>query len=263
MEQPSWEVFAVRLGSVDRPARDNFLSPGAREGVMRLDFMMWVLRSGETTVVVDTGFDRGIGSRRGRTLDLGPAEALEILGLDASSVTHVVITHLHYDHAGNIADFPRAEIVLQAHELAFATGPEMQHAALNHFFEPDDVVAIVRRLYAGGVRLVDGNVTLLPGIELHLVGGHTRGLQVVRVLTSRGWVVLASDALHYRSNLTERNPFPAVVDVGVMLDGYELIERLADSPDHIVPGHDPAVFSDYPNRGGNVAELHHHPKGVS
>ncbi len=81
------------------------------------------------------------------------------------------------------------------------------------------------------------------------MGGHTRGLQVVRVHTKRGWIVIASDASHYLENLRNRSPFPIVVDSADMLSAYVLIETLADSPDHIIPGHDPLVMSSYQRVG--------------
>ncbi|MOA45506.1 hypothetical protein D3C78_1679080 [compost metagenome] len=87
---------------------------------------------------------------------------------------------------------------------------------------------------------------LAPGLELHHVGGHTQGLQVVRVHTARGWIVLASDALHYSRNLTDDNPFPAIFHLGDMLEGYRRIRTLVESDAHIVPGHDPAVARQYP-----------------
>ena len=63
----------------------------------------------------------------------------------------------------------------------------------------------------------------------------TSALQCVRVLTRRGWVVLASDASHFYENVRERKLFPIVLDAEVMLKGFERLEELADSPDHIVP----------------------------
>jgi glyoxylase-like metal-dependent hydrolase (beta-lactamase superfamily II) len=81
---------------------------------------------------------------------------------------------------------------------------------------------------------------------VHRLGGHTAGLQVVRVWTRRGWVVVASDATHLYGNIQRNAPFPAVYNVGDMLEGYNIVRRLADSEAHIVPGHDPLVMQLYP-----------------
>jgi glyoxylase-like metal-dependent hydrolase (beta-lactamase superfamily II) len=75
----------------------------------------------------------------------------------------------------------------------------MCHHGLNHPYDVDNVVAMVRRVYEGRVTFHDGATELAPGITLHRVGGHARGLQVVRVKTARGHVVLASDAAHSTS----------------------------------------------------------------
>ncbi|HEX4658876.1 MAG TPA: N-acyl homoserine lactonase family protein [Streptosporangiaceae bacterium] len=261
---PEWEVWALRVGSAKRRARDNFLQPGDRSGLMQLDFTVWVARRGDRVVVVDTGLSELSGSKRGRKLDRGPAAAVRSLGIAPDDVGHVVLTHLHYDHAGNVGDFPQAQVVVQASELQYATGRSMTHASLSHFFEVEDIVDIVRRVHGGAARVVDGDVELAPGLELYLIGGHTQGLQVVRVRTQRGWVVLASDAAHYFANLTERNPFPAILDLGRMLDGYDRLAALADGPGHIVPGHDPEVFVRYADPQAALAEgtvsLHRGPQ---
>jgi glyoxylase-like metal-dependent hydrolase (beta-lactamase superfamily II) len=78
------------------------------------------------------------------------------------------------------------------------------------------------------------------------VGGHSDGLQFVRVHTRRGWVVLASDAIHFYANVETGNPFPIVFNVGDMMEGWARCRRLADSKDHVVPGHDPLVRARYP-----------------
>jgi hypothetical protein len=66
------------------------------------------------------------------------------------------------------------------------------------------------------------------------------------VHTARGWVVLASDASHYYRNMDEERPFPIVADVGAMVEGWRRVRQLADSPEHVVPGHDPEVLARYP-----------------
>lgn len=262
----TWQVWAIRVATAHRAARDNFLSPGDRCGSAAIDFVVFVLTSGNEVVVVDTGFSREAGQRRGRVLDLSAGDAVRAVGRRPEDVGTVVLSHLHYDHAGNVADFANARVVVQRAELEYTTGPAMRHHRLNHFFEVDDVVGVVRRLYEGGVTVIDGDRELLPGLEVRLIAGHTRGSQVVRVHTERGWVVLACDGVHYYDNLAERNPFPAMVDVEQVLDGYERIESLASTPDHVVPGHDPQLFERYelePNDQGHLIAALHRPPVVA
>jgi glyoxylase-like metal-dependent hydrolase (beta-lactamase superfamily II) len=117
-------------------------------------------------------------------------------------------------------------------------------------FDVEDVVGIVRRAYAGRVRFHAGEAELAPGISLHHIGGHTMGLQVVRVRTRRGWMVLASDASHFYANLEQARPYPIVWSVPDMLEGYRKLRALAESPEHIIPGHDPLVLARYPACAG-------------
>ena len=144
--------------------------------------------------------------------------------------------------------------------MSYATGPCMCHDVLRMPFTGDHVCDMVRALFAGRVRFVSGSAEVAPGVELHLIGGHSRGLQAVRVRTRRGWVVLASDASHYYENFLSGKPFPIVVDMQDMLDGFAQIRALADSDAHVIPGHDPLVRRLYPALGdGNVRALHADP----
>ena len=112
--------------------------------------------------------------------------------------------------------------------------------------EAEDVVGMVRRVYQGRVRFHDGDAELAPGVSVHLIGGHTMGLQAVRVATRRGAVVLASDASHLYANMDEVRPFPIVWSVADMVEGYGRLRQLAESSAHIIPGHDPQVLERYP-----------------
>jgi glyoxylase-like metal-dependent hydrolase (beta-lactamase superfamily II) len=99
---------------------------------------------------------------------------------------------------------------------------------------------------------------------VHKIGGHSKGLQCVRVKTRRGDVILASDTAHLYSHLNEARVFPITYNVGEVLDGYDTMKRLAPSPNHIVPGHDPLVLKYYPparpGLEGWVARLDVDPK---
>jgi len=188
-----------------------------------------------------------------------------MLGVAAESVGTVIITHLHYDHAGNLDLFPQARFHLQDRELGFATGRHMCQACLRASFEVEDVVQMVRAVYAERVEFHDGDGEVAEGVTLHHVGGHSDGLQMVRVMTARGPVVLASDASHYYANMQTQNPFPIVYDLGAMAQGWGKARRLAGSDDRIIPGHDPKVRQIYPavpGTDGEIVALHLSPDGA-
>ena len=255
MPEP-FELFAVRYANhTARRASDNAIGGDLHEEGSDLDYFVWVARRSDRLFVIDTGFDSGQAAARGRTLMRRPHEGLALLGIDAARVEDVVLTHLHYDHAGTLGDFPRACFHVQDTEAAYATGRCMCHGFLRHPYHVEDVVAFVRHVYAGRVAFHDGTVELADGLSLHRIGGHTGGLQVVRVWTRRGWVVVASDASHLYMNRGRGIPFPAVHHVGEMLEGFRTLDRLAASPDHVVPGHDPLVMRLYPPPSPDLAGI--------
>jgi glyoxylase-like metal-dependent hydrolase (beta-lactamase superfamily II) len=136
--------------------------------------------------------------------------------------------------------------------MSYATGRCMCFGALRHPFSVEHVTMMVRHVFSERVTFHSGDGELAPGVTLHRVGGHSDGLQVVRVETARGPVVLASDAAHYYRNLHRRSPFPIVYNVGDMCVGWEIVERLAGHPDRVIPGHDPIVSEIYPHASDKV-----------
>jgi len=240
------EIYAIKYAHHMRRASENFIGGDPHDGPMPLDYFVWLIRGGGREVVVDTGFSSATAMRRGRDHIRCPAEALRLLQCDPSSVKDVVITHLHYDHVGNFDLFPSATFHLQDLEMNYATGRHMGEDRHRYAYDVEDVVGMVRRVYAGRVRFHAGDAELFPGISVHLIGGHTMGLQAVRVATRRGWLVLASDASHFYANMEQARPFPIVFSVADMVAGYERLRALAASPSHIIPGHDPLVMQRYP-----------------
>ena len=181
--------------------------------------------------MVDTGFGEPDAERRAPARPIG-ADALATVGVDAATVTDVILTHLHYDHVGGSAQFPAARFHLQDREMAYATGRHMTRPPCNHAFTADHVAALVRAVCTRRVVFHAGDDELAPGLSLHLLGGHTDGLQVVRVRTAAGWLVLASDASHYYENIEAGRPFPIVFDVGAMVEGCDTLGALASDRRH-------------------------------
>lgn len=258
-----YSVHALRYATHEgRRSAENYLGHDPHGNrAMPLDFYVWVLRNSQRTVLVDSGFKRELAEKRRRRYFDEPTQLLAKMGIDPAAITDVIITHMHYDHAGNLDRYPSARFHVQESEMAFCTGRCMLHGALRAPIEAADVAEAVFKLFDGRIAFVSGDAQLFPGISVHQVGGHTPGLQVVRVCTSRGNLVLASDAAHYWDNLRERRPFPIVIDVARMLEAHATIERLADGPTHIIPGHDPLVRSTFPAFAGepNIIALHETP----
>jgi glyoxylase-like metal-dependent hydrolase (beta-lactamase superfamily II) len=205
-----------------------------------MDYFVWALRNSERIVVVE------VGCRRGRTFLRCPSDGLRLIGIIPANVQDVIITHMHYDHVGNLSLFPNARSHIQDEELAFVTGRAMTYRALNHSFRVDDVVEMVRLVYGGSVVFHNGEDEIFPGITVHHTGGHTRGLQSVKVQTRRGWVLFASDAVHYYESFLKELPFQMHESSSQMLESYRHIRALAPSDAHIMPGHDLAVLTRYP-----------------
>lgn len=243
----TWEVYALKYGDHnDRPRSDSFIFDDNHNAPWPLDYFIWLLKKNDKYILVDTGFDTKESHKRGRTLYEEPAALLTRFGVRPDMIDDVIITHMHYDHAGSIADFMHATFHLQQFEMQYATGPCMCHGALRKPFTADHVCALVKQLYDGKLNFHNGSAQIADGVEVHLIGGHSRGLQCVRVKTQRGWLVLASDASHYYENFQQGKPFPIVVDLEEMLNGFKTIQRLADAIDLVIPGHDPLVRTLYP-----------------
>jgi glyoxylase-like metal-dependent hydrolase (beta-lactamase superfamily II) len=240
------DVYAIRYAHHDRRSAENFIGGDPHDLLQPLAYFVWAIVGAHGTFIVDTGFDAAMAAKRGRQLVKPVGEGLASLGIDPESVTDIIVSHLHYDHCGNHDLFPRARYHLQDVEMAYATGRGMCHGLIRLPFEAEDVVAMVRKVFAGRVVFHDGQEQLAPGLTLHHIGGHSKGLQCVRVKTARGHVVIASDASHLYAHMDEGRVFPITYSVAETLEGYATLRKLADSPAHVVPGHDPQVLTRYP-----------------
>ncbi len=257
----NWKITALRYATMtERIRANNFLFDDDHAAPHPIDFFIWLLEADGRRILVDTGYDRTESVARERPIDHAPEDMLRARGIDPDTIETVILTHLHFDHAGSLKAFPNAQLFVQPAEMEYATGPCMCHDALRMPFTGDHVCDMVRALFMGRVTFVEGSAEVAPGVEVHLIGGHSRGLQAVRVQTRRGPVVLASDASHFYENYLKRKLFPIVVDAEDMLRGFDRLQALAPTLAHIVPGHDPLVLSAYPQDGGpDAVSLHADP----
>jgi glyoxylase-like metal-dependent hydrolase (beta-lactamase superfamily II) len=242
----TYEVFAVKYAERDARRPEHFLGGDPHDVPMPMDYFVWAIVGRDRTIVVDTGFDALDAESRHRRLLRTASQGLSLIGVDAAAAPTVVLTHLHYDHVGGFDQFPNASFHLQDREMSFATGRHMIDSEFSHPFTARHVAEMVMAVHAKRVQFHNGDAEIAPGVSVHHIGGHTDGLQAVRVNTAAGWLVLASDATHYYENMEATRPFSIVFDVPAMVAGYDLLRALAAPDGVIVPGHDPMVFERHP-----------------
>jgi len=113
MSLPNYEVFAIRYARRDARRPEHFIGGDPHDAPMPMDYFVWLILSGERTIVVDTGFTAEVAAKRKREFLRTPKAGLALLGVKTEEVRDVVITHMHYDHVGTFFDFPEANFHLQ------------------------------------------------------------------------------------------------------------------------------------------------------
>ena len=255
--QPNYEIYAIRYATIpDFPV--NQLVAGA-DPSRKLDIamMFWLVRAGGRDILVDSGFYREQFFQQWHVKDfVKPSEALARLDVKPEDITDVIVTHMHWDHADGMDLFPKAKIWLQKDELEYYAGSAWQSRRTHGGIDPDDVLVAVRLNIQGRVGLVPGDAQeILPGITCYTGGKHTYASQFVAVHTAAGTVVLASDNMYLYENLEKHVPIAATLDAASNLRAQDRMKTLAANPKLIIPGHDPAVMTSFPNPVPGVARI--------
>lgn len=253
------EVVAVRYGTVDSRKSEmfhRFATYGEPDGPQSIDFFFYVLSRGSEVVLVDTGFDPSAAPPRGRRCLISPREALARLGVDPAAVGHVIVTHFHWDHVGNLALFPNARLSVPVRELEFWSDPIARNEQFWSHVEPRTIAELQDAHRDGRAVTTGAEETIVPGVRVLTVGGHSPGQQIIVVDTARGPVVLASDAAHLYEEMELARPFGVLVDLREMCEAYGLLARMgAEDGATIVPGHDPEVANRFPSLDGDGAGI--------
>lgn len=222
---------------------DAYQEPDREWGV---DYYFWLLRNEDRTVLVDCGFDRASGEAKGRTLETDPLELLDRMGVTAASVDHVVISHMHYDHIGNVDLFPNATFTVARAEYDFWTGPSSDRELFRWAGAPGPVAKVVQLARDERLTFVDEPTEIAPGIVVRPVGGHTPGTSIVEVDGTAGHVTVASDAAHFYEEFERDRPYNLFDDLQKVYRTYDVLRENAERPGAVVvPGHDPRTRREF------------------
>jgi len=243
-----WLDGGSMFGSVPKPLW-NRTNPADERNRIRLAMRCWLLRGHGRTVLVDDGLgDKFTDKLR----DIYRVEAepslehsLAALGVKPGDVTDVVLTHLHFDHAGGSTrrganglepTFPNARWYVQRRNWENAHAPNLRERAS---YMPENYDALEA---AGVLTQWDGPLEPWPGFEVIPADGHTRGLQMVRVSGGGQAAYYVSDLIPTAAHV--RIPFVMGYDVAAietMAEKHALLTRAAGERAWVVLEHDPEV----------------------
>jgi glyoxylase-like metal-dependent hydrolase (beta-lactamase superfamily II) len=255
--KPQYQIYAIRYATLpDFPVSE--LVAGA-DPTRKLDIamMIWLVRGNGRNILVDSGFYHDRFFKEWHVNDfIKPSETLKPLGVKPEDITDIIITHMHWDHADGMDLFPNARIWIQKDELQYYAGAAWQSQDTHGGIDPDDVLTLVKLNTQGHVGLVDGDAQeIIPGVICYTGGRHTYASQYVGVGTSAGTVLLASDNIYLYENLEKHKPIAATLDAASNLRAQDRMKQLAANPGLIIPGHDPAVITKFPNVALGIAKI--------
>jgi glyoxylase-like metal-dependent hydrolase (beta-lactamase superfamily II) len=257
-DEAGYRVFAIEYAHSPKLRASGLVHEAPKDRFTPFSWYAWVVRGKGRVVLVDTGFDE-VGAAKGFGVErFTPVpELLGGLGIRPEQVTDLIITHLHFDHAGNAAPYTKAKLWIQRAELDWGRKRVDAKRPRRGGVRLEDVRFLASLEGAGRLSLVDGDAEVVEGISVHRGGGHTPGLQWVEVRTgtATGTVVLAADNAYLYENLSERRPTASTRDKEGDLLLFDELLRTASRRDLAIPGHDPKVMREFPEVAPFVVEL--------
>jgi glyoxylase-like metal-dependent hydrolase (beta-lactamase superfamily II) len=253
-----YEVYAVRFATLADFPVSSLVAGADRSRRMDIAMMIWVLKGIDGRIaIVDSGFHREKYFAQFTVKDyIAPSEAIAPLGITPADVTDLLLTHMHWDHAGGIDLFPKARVWVQKDEYDYYTGEAWQSPRTHGGIDADDVLEIVKRNTEGKVSFLRGDDdTSLSGVTFGVGGKHTFASQFVVVSTRPHTVVIASDNMYLYENMDAHLPIAQTLDAVSNLRTQDRMKSLASEPRLLVPGHDPAVFTRFPHISDRIVRI--------
>lgn len=238
---------------------------------VKLPYSYTLLKGRDVNVLIDVGFDpnhdsRKYGDRFGVENWRSPEVVLAEVGLKPEDITHVILTHAHFDHMGGLALFPNAVFYIQDVELTqwvWSLTLDRKFRWLPGGVDPEHIMQAIALAREGRFKTVSGDVeNVLPGIDVCLAKDtHTPGSQfaVVRndgLSESQDRYICPGDLVYLHENLHGGDPNdPFYHPVGVawgspvnLLYASDRMMELAGELPRILVAHEERMSTFYPSR---------------
>lgn len=261
-QTPKYKVYALRFARSGYPfTKADWSTGGPKDQKVDISFVIWLLKGDNgKNILVDAGF---LGdSEEGKDFQLvsytRPDSVLLTIGVKASDVTDIIVTHPHFDHIGGISLFPNANVWMQKKDFEFFIGEAWQSKDGNGGFNKRDVTEAIGRNLSGKLKLVNGdNKTILEGITVYTGSKHTCESQYVLVNTGDNKVILASDNIWIYYSLDNNAP-PSkggTLDEKGYVAAIKRMKTMVKDSKFIIPGHDGRMFEIFPKVTEEVVEI--------
>lgn len=251
----TYRVFAMEYGRSKRFRRSTLIRSADREARQDLSWQAWLVAGKGRFVLVDTGFREKSVGKGYRFQRFEPiTEPLRRVGVKAQQIDDVIITHVHWDHAGNTSPFTNANFWIQEESLRWSqklVSKSPRKAGVRR----EDIEALGALEREKRLTLVNGDREIIDGISVFAGGRHTPGVQWVSVRTGVETIVLATDIAYVYENIETETPPGGTYDPARDLEQIRRMLKTASRPELIIPGHDPLVLTRNPRRGKNIVEI--------
>ena len=263
-----YSIWVLEYAYVNKYPKSGVLYGAHNQGTIKLPYCYVVLKSDDRTIMVDVGYNfkeygKTLADRFGVVNWRDPITVLSEVDVSPEEVTDVIITHAHFDHFGNVEDFPNARFHIQESEFSkwlWALTLPKQFNWLQVAIDPADLLRASELAVNGRLNLVDGDLDgLFPGIDLFLASdSHTFGSQFVRVNNSDGqdpWI-LAGDLRYTFENLTGYTGDGTYVPVGLasgsqlnlLLASERMMSLVGHEERRVIPIHEERLKDHFPAR---------------
>lgn len=237
----TYKVRPLRLGSLDIDKSYNTYMKNAGEEITQ-PILAYLVSGGGKNYLVDTGApDEDYCTRYQRPIRREASETLlgqlDANGLRPEHLDGAILTHLHWDHAGNVKDLGAVTHYVQAEELRYAIAPMPIHS--RGYDAPQHREPHVPFWIGPHYEVLDGATELAPGLSVVPTPGHSPGSQTVLVQTSGGVAALTGDTVPLYENWETNTPNTIHTELRAY---YQSLSFIRTSCDYILPGHDERVL---------------------
>ncbi|WP_157136696.1 MBL fold metallo-hydrolase [Galbibacter orientalis] len=257
----NYEIYAIKFAEVGstQPLSGMVLNAPASEQLKPI-FMYWLLKGNNgKNIIVDTGFLGDIEQVKtfGIINYVRPDLMLQELGLKASDITDIIVTHPHWGHVGGVSLYPNANVWIQKKDYYYFVTDAWQKNGRGGF-NKEDVLKLMKLNIEGKLFFIDGDdKVILPNIKVFTGSRHTFESQYVMVENDKNNIIIASDNVftYYNLNNLMSAPNHATFDIIAYVKEMERMKTFVKDILFIIPGHDDLFFSKFPKISNHIVRI--------